>query len=72
MVHADSKASNLIDQKSFYVAISRAKETVAVYTNDKAKLVSALNERAGEQQTAIADKGLETAKADKSTGAGLG
>jgi len=72
MVHADSKASNLIDQKSFYVAISRAKESVALYTNDKAKLVSALNERAGERQMAIADKGLDTAKADKSAGPGLG
>jgi conjugative relaxase-like TrwC/TraI family protein len=72
MVHADSKASNLIDQKSFYVSISRAKHSVAIYTNDKVKLVSALNERAGERQTAIADKGLETAKASKSAGAGLG
>lgn len=72
MVHADSKASNLIDQKSFYVAISRAKHSVAIYTNDKAKLVSALNERAGNVQTAIADKSMDSAKATKSAGAGLG
>jgi ATP-dependent exoDNAse (exonuclease V) alpha subunit len=72
MVHADSKASNLIDQKSFYVAISRAKESVAIYTNDKAKLVSALNERAGTVQTAIADKSMDSAKASKSAGAGMG
>jgi|TARA_R110002124_G_scaffold287252_1_gene471888 conjugative relaxase-like TrwC/TraI family protein len=72
MIHADSKASNLIDQKSFYVAISRAKESVAIYTNDKAKLVSALNERTGNVQTAIADKSMDTAKASKSAGAGMG
>lgn len=72
MVHADSKASNLVDQKSFYVAISRAKHSVAIYTNDKARLVSALNERAGERQTAIADKSMDSAKASKSAGAGLG
>ncbi len=72
MVHADSKATNLIDQKSFYVAISRAKHSVAIYTNDEAKLVSALNERAGNVQTAIADKSMDIAKASKSAGAGLG
>lgn len=72
MVHADSKASNLIDQKSFYVAISRAKHSVAIYTNDKAKLVSALNERAGERQTAMDNKEMTTAKSSKSAGAGLG
>lgn len=72
MVHADSKATNLIDQKSFYVSISRAKHSVAIYTNDKAKLVSALNERAGNVQTAIADKSMDTAKASKSAGAGMG
>ncbi|WP_422345399.1 MobF family relaxase [Parasphingorhabdus sp.] len=72
MVHADSKATNLIDQKSFYVAISRAKHSVAIYTNDEAKLVSALNERAGNVQTAIADKSMDSAKTSKSAGAGLG
>ena len=72
MIHADSKATNLIDQKSFYVSISRAKHSVAIYTNDEAKLVSAINERAGNVQTAIADKSMDTAKASKSAGAGMG
>ncbi|WP_025318819.1 MobF family relaxase [Granulibacter bethesdensis] len=53
-IHADSAATNLLDQKSFYVALSRAKDTTAVYTNDRGKLVGALLERAGLKQTALA------------------
>ncbi|MFS3137016.1 MobF family relaxase [Gluconacetobacter sacchari] len=53
LVHADSAASQLVDQKSFYVALSRARESVAVYTNDRAKLVSAIQERSGMKQTAL-------------------
>lgn len=47
IIHADSRATNLVDQKSFYVGISRAKQSATVFTNDRAKLVSAINERAG-------------------------
>ncbi|MFT8643425.1 hypothetical protein [Gluconacetobacter sp.] len=54
LVHADSAASQLVDQKSFYVALSRARESVAVYTNDRAKLVAAIQERSGIKQTALA------------------
>lgn len=56
MIHADSKATNLVDQKSFYVGISRAKESATIFTNDRSKLVSAINERAGQVQTALAAK----------------
>lgn len=72
MIHADSKATNLVDQKSFYVGISRAKESVAIFTNDRGKLVSAINERAGQVQTAIAQAAVQTPAADKVAGAGLG
>lgn len=72
MIHADSAATNLVDQKSFYVGVSRAKESVAVYTNDRAKLVSAINERAGVTQTALAQSQPVAQKALKSLGAGLG
>ncbi len=37
-IHADSAATHLIDQKSFYVAVSRAKETTAIYTNDRSQV----------------------------------
>lgn len=72
MIHADSKATNLVDQKSFYVGISRAKESATIFTNDRGKLVSAINERAGQVQTAIAQAVLPTPAADKAAGAGIG
>lgn len=53
IIHADSRATNLVDQKSFYVGISRAKQSATIVTNDRAKLISAINERAGLVQTAI-------------------
>lgn len=72
IIHADSRATNLVDQKSFYVGVSRAKASVAIYTNDRAKLVSAINERAGVTQTAIAQSMVPVPKAAKAMGAGLG
>lgn len=72
IIHADSKATNLVDQKSFYVGISRAKESATIFTNDRGKLMSAINERAGQVQTAIAQAAMPTLAADKSMGAGLG
>jgi len=72
MIHADSKAANLVDQKSFYVGISRAKESATIFTNDRGKLVSAINERAGQAQTAIAQAVMPTPGAGKAIGAGMG
>jgi ATP-dependent exoDNAse (exonuclease V) alpha subunit len=72
MIHADSGATNLVDQKSFYVGISRAKESATIFTNDRGKLVSAINERAGQVQTAIAQAVMPTPAADKAAGVGLG
>ena len=54
MIHADSKATNLVDQRSFYVAVSRAREAATVFTNDRGKLITAIGERTGVAQTAIA------------------
>ena len=70
IIHADSRATNLVDQKSFYVGVSRAKSSVAIYTNDRAKLVSAIGERAGVAQTAVAQPTMP--KATKAIAAGLG
>ncbi|MEP7348485.1 MAG: MobF family relaxase [Sphingorhabdus sp.] len=71
IIHADSRATNLVDQKSFYVGISRAKETATIFTNDRAKLISAINERAGSVQTAIAQTALPTPAASKASKLGL-
>jgi len=70
IIHADSRATNLVDQKSFYVGISRARTSATIYTNDRGKLVAAINERAGQVQTAIAHASAFAAGNMK--GAGLG
>ncbi len=77
MIHADSRATNLVDQKMMYVAISRAKVSAAVYTADRARLVSGIKERAGEKQMALtgaSNEALASAKtaARMARGAGLG
>ena len=72
IIHADSRATNLVDQKSLYVGISRAKESATIFTNDRGKLISAINERAGQVQTAIAQAVIPASAASKEAGAGLG
>lgn len=52
-VHAESHRSNLLNQQSFYVGISRATDTINVYTDDRQKLVSAIQERTGAKLTAV-------------------
>ncbi len=53
IISADSADTHLVNQRSFYVAISRAKEVTRVYTDDRARLVHAVQERAGLKQTAL-------------------
>lgn len=70
LIHADSRSTNLVDQKMLYVALSRARAEAIVVTDDKERLVSVLHERAGEKQTAMEAMPSEAIKA-KSLGAGL-
>jgi conjugative relaxase-like TrwC/TraI family protein len=72
LIHADSKATNLVDQKMLYVAISRAKTLAAVYTNDPNKLITAIKERAGEKQVAMGVTASPIIGATKVASAGLG
>ena len=71
IIHADSRATNLVGQKSFYVGISRAKQSATIFTNDRDKLVTAINERAGTVQTAIARPEIPQSIAAKSSAADL-
>jgi len=71
LIHADSRSANLVDQKMLYVALSRAKSEAIVATDDKARLIRAIHERAGEKQTAMEVSAPEVSKS-KSLGAGLG
>ena len=70
MINANSRANNLVDQKMMYVGISRAKASAAVYTDDRAKLVSGINDRAGLSQTAVSDAAMAAPAAGKSLGSG--
>ena len=71
LIHADSRSTNLVDQKMLYVALSRAKAEAMVVTDDKDRLVRAIYERAGEKQTAMTASTPEAGKS-KAMGAGLG
>jgi conjugative relaxase-like TrwC/TraI family protein len=53
LINANSRSTNLVDQKLLYVGISRAKVEAVVYTDDRQKLTQAMAERAGEKQTAL-------------------
>lgn len=75
LINADSKATNLVDQKMVYVAVSRARSSAAIYTDDRAKLISGIRERAGENQVATAnaaslDQSAQKAKNAQSAGLG--
>ncbi len=72
IIHADSRATNLVDQKSFYVGISRAKLSATIYTNDRDRLVAAINERAGQVQTALPQARVPALMAGIMKSAGLG
>ncbi|NML96136.1 MobF family relaxase [Novosphingobium olei] len=71
MIHADSRSTNLVDQKMLYVALSRARNEAVVVTDDKERLVRAIYERAGEKQTALAPDLIE-AGTSKMPAAGIG
>lgn len=71
LIHADSRSTNLVDQKMLYVALSRAKAAAVVVTDNRDRLVRAIYERAGEKQTALSAIIPQIGKA-KAIGAGLG
>ena len=70
LIHADSRSTNLVDQKMLYVALSRARGEAVVVTDDRDRLVRAITERAGEKQTAMAAAAPEAGKS-RAIGAGL-
>lgn len=49
----ESYRSNLVNQRAFYVQLSRAKESVRVYTDNKEALANVVDRRTGEKPTAI-------------------
>lgn len=71
LIHADSMATNLVDQKMLYVALSRAKREAVVVTDDRDRLVRAITERAGEKQIATSASATGAEKS-RALSAGLG
>lgn len=53
MVNAESFRANLLNERSFYVAISRAREDIRVYTDNTKELTRGIEERTGEKTTAL-------------------
>ena len=76
MTHLESFRANTVDAKSTYVAISRARQHAAIYTDSKEKLADAIEARTGERQAAITSSrpaGLRGGeKPAQSRGMGLG
>jgi ATP-dependent exoDNAse (exonuclease V) alpha subunit len=53
LYHAESYRKNLTSQKSFYVALSRAKQEIIVVTDNKEALIKQVKEHSGEKQNAL-------------------
>lgn len=53
LFHAESNRVNLISQQNFYVPISRAKDEVIVFTDDREKLIAQIERESGQKETAL-------------------
>lgn len=56
---AESYRLNLVTQRSTYVAISRARISATIFTNDRGKLIEGLAGRPGEKTSAIEQREME-------------
>lgn len=53
LVHAESNRQNLINQKSLYVSLSRARQEIRIYTDSRQQLVQRVQTRQAEKQNAL-------------------
>jgi hypothetical protein len=53
LVNGEDYRRNLTNQRTFYVALSRAKEQIHVYVNDREGFIRAVEERAGDKTAAL-------------------
>lgn len=51
-LHLESFRINLANQQSFYVAVSRARDEVHIYTDDRRKLIHQIERESGEKAMA--------------------
>ena len=66
IAHLESFRANTVDAASAYVAISRARDHVALYTDSREKLTEALGLRDGAQVSAIDEVGVRSRTVDAS------
>ncbi|CAG0960104.1 Multifunctional conjugation protein TraI [Methylophilaceae bacterium] len=52
-VHAESNRQNLMNQKSLYVSLSRARSEIKIYTDNRQQLVQRVQTRQAEKQNAL-------------------
>jgi len=53
VMHGEDFRKNLTNQKSFYVGISRVKNDLKIFVNDKSKYITAVQARMGEKTSAL-------------------
>lgn len=53
--HAQSTSTNLMNQRDFYVATSRATDSISIVTDNKRELTNLVKQSSGEKQTALED-----------------
>ena len=58
LVMAESWRRNLVNQKSFYVMLSRAKDRISVFTDSSTKLRDGLDMRKGDKTSALEHQGI--------------
>ena len=51
--HAQSTSTNLMNQRDFYVAASRATDSIQIVTDNKRELTDLVKQSSGEKQTAL-------------------
>lgn len=52
-VHAESQRQNLMNQKSLYVSLSRARSEIKIYTDSREQLIQRVQTRQAEKQNAL-------------------
>ncbi|MEM6549202.1 MAG: MobF family relaxase [Pseudomonadota bacterium] len=72
IVHAESHRIHLVNLAAFYVALSRARETGVVVTDDRDKLAAGIARRAGRKETALALRDMDRAAERPAPGVSFG
>lgn len=56
LIHAESRRTNLQNQQSMYVALSRATDDARIYTDSREKLADQIERETGQKETALSER----------------